>query len=596
MIFVMFIFMILNFTYNFRDYGIKNIDNKAVVLAKTIEHSLTNQMLNDVIDKREIFLKQLEDLPNINKIWLTRQQKVIELYGNGLNNQTIKDEIDKRVLNTGISEKHLNESLFSNSTYRITIQYKATSTGAIDCMACHTNAKEGDTLGAISIIFPIDDVKQTGITTIINTTIIALVLIIAIGFLINYLISPFLMLFDSIKKVMGKAQNGDYSKRIEPSKNKEAQDVSLWINVLLEKLQTALDNIDSKISIFLSAEETKTKDPLINAENIIDRISAIYKFRKTIEHDEEIGDIYKRLAFIIKSNLNVENINILEANTKNGKLNYVYVDKKDFCDIKNVACRADKTNEIVDSSQFEDICTSCKVKDSNYLCIPYSISNDLDLIISIYPNNSSEIPALRENINFIKDYVEASKTVIISYKLMEILKENAITDPLTKLYNRKHLEDQMPKITAQANRASISFGILMLDIDHFKMVNDTYGHDIGDIAIKRIATTLKENTRNSDIIVRFGGEEFLVLLYNCKEENLIETSEKIRIEFSQQKIPAGDDIISKTISIGTSMFPQDNKDLLKCIKYSDTALYEAKNTGRNKTVRYTNILNKKETN
>ncbi|MAD42954.1 MAG: GGDEF domain-containing protein [Arcobacter sp.] len=596
MIFVMFIFMILNFTYNFRDYGIKNIDNKAVVLAKTIEHSLTNQMLNDVIDKREIFLKQLEDLPNINKIWLTRQQKVIELYGNGLNNQTIKDEIDKRVLNTGISEKHLNESLFSNSTYRITIPYKATSTGAIDCMACHTNAKEGDTLGAISIIFPIDDVKQTGITTIINTTIIALVLIIAIGFLINYLISPFLMLFDSIKKVMGKAQNGDYSKRIEPSKNKEAQDVSLWINVLLEKLQTALDNIDSKISIFLSAEETKTKDPLINAENIIDRISAIYKFRKTIEHDEEIGDIYKRLAFIIKSNLNVENINILEANTKNGKLNYVYVDKKDFCDIKNVACRADKTNEIVDSSQFEDICTSCKVKDSNYLCIPYSISNDLDLIISIYPNNSSEIPALRENINFIKDYVEASKTVIISYKLMEILKENAITDPLTKLYNRKHLEDQMPKITAQANRASISFGILMLDIDHFKMVNDTYGHDIGDIAIKRIATTLKENTRNSDIIVRFGGEEFLVLLYNCKEENLIETSEKIRIEFSQQKIPAGDDIISKTISIGTSMFPQDNKDLLKCIKYSDTALYEAKNTGRNKTVRYTNILNKKETN
>tara|TARA_B100001063_G_scaffold140689_1_gene131401 strand:- start:3564 stop:5342 length:1779 start_codon:yes stop_codon:yes gene_type:complete len=592
----MFIFMILNFTYNFRDYGIKNIDNKAVVLAKTIEHSLTNQMLNDVIDKREIFLKQLEDLPNINKIWLTRQQKVIELYGNGLNNQTIKDEIDKRVLNTGISEKHLNESLFSNSTYRITIPYKATSTGAIDCMACHTNAKEGDTLGAISIIFPIDDVKQTGITTIINTTIIALVLIIAIGFLINYLISPFLMLFDSIKKVMGKAQNGDYSKRIEPSKNKEAQDVSLWINVLLEKLQTALDNIDSKISIFLSAEETKTKDPLINAENIIDRISAIYKFRKTIEHDEEIGDIYKRLAFIIKSNLNVENINILEANTKNGKLNYVYVDKKDFCDIKNVACRADKTNEIVDSSQFEDICTSCKVKDSNYLCIPYSISNDLDLIISIYPNNSSEIPALRENINFIKDYVEASKTVIISYKLMEILKENAITDPLTKLYNRKHLEDQMPKITAQANRASISFGILMLDIDHFKMVNDTYGHDIGDIAIKRIATTLKENTRNSDIIVRFGGEEFLVLLYNCKEENLIETSEKIRIEFSQQKIPAGDDIISKTISIGTSMFPQDNKDLLKCIKYSDTALYEAKNTGRNKTVRYTNILNKKETN
>jgi two-component system, cell cycle response regulator len=594
MIFIMFIFMIINFTYNFRDYGIKNIDNKALLLAKTVEHSLTNQMVNNVIDKRELFLKQLEELPNINKIWLNRQQKVIELYGNGLNSQTIKDNIDKRVLSTGIAEKHINESLFSNSTYRITIPYKATSTGAINCMACHTNAKEGDTLGAISIVFPIDDVKQTGITTIVNTTIIALILIIAIGFLINYLISPFLILFDSIKKVMSKAQNGDYSKRIKPSKNKEAQDVSLWINILLEKLETALDNIDSKISIFLSTEETKTKDPLINAENLIDRISAIYKFRKTIEHDEKLKDIYLRLVHIIKSNLKVQDINILEADTKNGNLTYVYRDKEDFCDIENSNCRADKTNEIVDSSQFKNICSSCKVKDSNYLCIPYSISNDLDLIISLYPKNSSEIPTLRENINFIKDYVEASKTVIISYKLMEILKENAITDPLTKLYNRKHLEDQIPKITAQANRASLSYGVLMLDIDHFKMVNDTYGHDVGDIAIKRIATTLKEYTRNSDIIVRFGGEEFLVLLYNCKIEHLFEISEKIRIAFSQQKIPAGNEIINKTISIGASVFPQDNKDLLTCIKYSDTALYEAKNTGRNKTVIYTKELNKKE--
>ena len=184
MIFVMFIFMILNFTYNFRDYGIKNIDNKAIVLAKTIEHSLTNQMNNGVIDKRELFLKQLEELPNINKIWLSRHQKTIDLYGDGLRNEKQSDEIDRRVLETGIQEKQINESLFSNNTYRITIPYKATSSGPIDCMRCHTNAKDGDTLGAISIVFPIDDVKETGITTILNTTVIALILIVIIGFVL----------------------------------------------------------------------------------------------------------------------------------------------------------------------------------------------------------------------------------------------------------------------------------------------------------------------------------------------------------------------------------------------------------------------------
>lgn len=596
MIFIMFIFMILNFTYNFRDYGIKNIDNKAMLLAKTIEHSLTNQMNNGVIDKRELFLKQLEELPNINKIWLSRDQKVIDLYGRGLKREDLSDNIDKKVLETGIEQRQINESLFSDNTYRITMPYKASSTGPIDCMRCHTNAKEGDTLGAISIVFPIEDVKEAGITTIVNTTIIALILIIIIGYLINYLISPFLTLFDSIKKVMGKAQNGDYSKRITTSKNKEAQDVSLWINILLEKLETALDNIDSKISIFLSTQESKTNDPLINAENLIDRISSIYKFRKTIEHDDKLEDIYIRIASVIKSNLNVKNINILEANTKTGKVSFVYIEKERYCNVEDFPCRADKTNEIVDSSQFENICSTCKSKDLNYFCIPYSISNDLDLIISLYPEKSSQIPLLREKIHYINDYIDASKTVITSYKLMDILKENAITDPLTKLYNRKHLEDQIPKITAQANRAELSFGVLMLDIDHFKMVNDTYGHDVGDKAIKIVANTLKENTRNSDIVVRFGGEEFVLLLYNCNQNSLFTISENIRLAFSKQRIPTDYETITKTVSIGAAMFPQDNKDLLSCIKYADLALYEAKNTGRNKTVLYTKELNKKEAN
>jgi diguanylate cyclase (GGDEF)-like protein len=589
----MFILMIVNFTYNFRDYGIKNIDNKATLLAKTIEHSLTNQMNNGVIDKRELFLKQLEELPNINEIWLTRHQKVIDLYGNGLNEETLMDRIDKRVLQTGMEEKHINESLFSDNTYRITIPYKASSTGPIDCMRCHTNAKDGDTLGAITIVFPIEEVKEAGIKTMINTTLIALVLIGIIAFLINHLISPFLILFDSIKKVMGKAQKGDYSNRITHSKNKEAQDVSLWINALLEKLQMAFDNIDSKISIFLSTKEDRSTDPLINAENLVDRISSVYKFRKTIEHDDKLEDIYNRLASVIKSNLNIKNINILESNTKTGKNTLVYIEEKETCDVEKYSCRADKTNEIVDSSQFENICSSCKVKNLNYFCIPYSITNDLDLIISLYPEKSSEIPKLREKIHYINDYVDASKTVITSYKLMEILKENAITDPLTKLYNRKHLEDQIPKITEQANRAELSFGVLMIDIDHFKMVNDTYGHDVGDKAIKIVANTLKENTRTTDIIVRFGGEEFIVLLYNCNQKNLFDISEKIRTAFSKQEIPAENEIIKKTVSIGAAMFPQDNKDLHSCIKYADLSLYEAKNTGRNKTVLYTKELNKK---
>lgn len=588
----MFIFMVVNFTYNFRDYGIKNIDNKATALAKTIEHSLTSQMQMGVIDKRELFLQQLESLPNIDQIWLSRGHKVIEMYGKGFNNEVAKDDIDKRVLQTGIEEKVIDEKLFSSSKYRITIPYKATSEGAIDCMKCHTNAQEGDTLGAITITIPIDDAKQMGINTVLDTTAIALVLITIIGFLINYLISPFLKLFDSIRKVMHKAQKGDYSYRITEVNNKDAKDVSIWINTLLKKLELTLGNIDSKISVFLSNKQIDEKDPLINVKNTVDRLSTVYKFRKTIEHDDNLDQIYERLASMIIK-LGVEEVNFFEADTRNNIVTNVYSNTQILCNVKIDGCRADKTNSIIDSTQFDNVCLSCKNNKTNYCCIPYSISNDLDLIISIYTKTEEESKKLRENIPYIDDYVDAAKTVIVSNKLMSILEKSARTDPLTKLYNRKHLEEQIPKITSQANRTGTTFGVLMLDIDHFKMVNDTYGHDVGDNAIKIVAQTLLENIRTSDIAIRFGGEEFIVLLHNCKDEFLYEVANKIREAFQEKEIPAGDTTIKKTMSIGAAMFPQNSSNLDNCIKYADLALYEAKNTGRNKVVIFKEELLKK---
>lgn len=588
-IFLMFLLMIANFIYNFRNFGIKSIDNKSIALAKTIEHALTTQMQAGVIKDREIFLKQLEDLPNINKIWLSRGHKVIEMYGKGFNNEVPQDEIDKEVLKTGKEIKVIDENIFSSSTYRITIPYKATSKGTINCISCHTNAQEGDTLGAISITIPIDDAKQMSITTIINTLAVGLVLIIGIGILINYLIYPFLKLFDSIKKVMNKAQKGDYSYRIVNVNNKDAQNVIAWINTFLEKLESTLGSIDSKVSIFLSNKQKEEKDSLINVKNTVDRLSEVYKFRKTIELDENLEDVYLRLATIIKNNIKIDNFNILEADTRTGEVSSVYVANEIHCKTENY-CKADKTNNVVDSTQFENICAACKKKDLNYICVPYSISNDLDLIVSIYAKTKDEIIEIRDRIPDLDDYVDAAKAIIVSNKLMKILENSAKTDPLTKLFNRKYLDEQIPKITSQVSRSNINYGVLMLDIDHFKMVNDKYGHDIGDKAIKIVAQTLMENTRSSDIVVRFGGEEFIILLYNCDEQSLLDVAEKIRIAFLNKEIPVGTTTIKKTISIGASMFPTHSNDLEVCIKNADLALYEAKNTGRNKVVSFTKEL------
>lgn len=586
--FTMFLLLIVNLIYNFRDYGIKSIDDKAFALSKTIEHSLTSHMVTGVIKERELFISQLEDLPNIDKIWLSRGKDVVDMFGIGFNNEIPRDDIDRQVLKTGEIVKVINENIFSRSNYRITIPYKATSEGKIDCMQCHTNAKEGDTLGAITITMSIDDSKEIGIKTVLNTAVIALVLMVFIVLLINFLISPFLTLFDSIKKVMNKAQDGDYSYRVENAQGKEAKDVASWINGLLEKLEITLDAIDSKISIFLSDNLIEEKDHLINVKNTVDRLSDVYRFRKTIEHDESLDEIYSRLAHVFKDKLNIQNFNFFEADTVNNKTEVVYVEKEIYCNILDTGCRADRTNTIIDSTQFKNVCSSCdKCLNLNYFCIPYSISNELDLIVSIYTTSVKETERIREIIPFIQDYIDAAKTVVVSKKLMNILELNARTDPLTGLYNRKYLEDSIPKIVAQASRAKIPYGVLMLDIDHFKMVNDTYGHDVGDIAIKIVADTLRDNTRESDIVIRFGGEEFIVLLYNCDTNFVSEVAHKIKDAFVLKKIPAGNATISKTMSIGTSVFPNDSDDVKACIKYADLALYEAKETGRNKVVAFT---------
>lgn len=585
----MFILIIADMVYNFRDYGIKTIDDKAHAVAKTVEHSLTSQMVSGVIDDRELFLSQLKNIPNIDKIWLSRGQKVIEMYGVGLNNENARDDIDREVLATGEAKRVINDNLFSQSSYRITIPYNATSHGKINCMSCHTNAKEGDTLGAISIEMSIDDSKEVGIKTIINTILIATILMIIISFLLNFIISPFLSLFDSIKKVMNKAQKGDYSYRVENAQGREAKDVSLWINGLLEKLEITLEAIDSKISIFLSDNQKVTdSDHLINVKNTVERLSDVYKFRKTIEYDETIDDVYGRLAQVLKIKLQLDSFNFFEANTNHGTIKTVYSSNEIFCDIMETGCRADRTNTVIDSTQFKNICPSCtSCEDVNYFCIPYSISNEYDLIISIYARTNAQSVKVKEMIPYIQDYVDAAKTVIVSKKLMAILEKNAQTDALTGLFNRKYLEDASSKIISQARRSGISFGVLLVDIDYFKMVNDTYGHDVGDNAIKVVSQTLLENIRESDIAIRFGGEEFLVLLYNCDEKSVIDVAEKIRTNFSKKDIPTGGSaVLNKTMSVGVSMYPNDSECLEECVKYADLALYEAKNSGRNKVVKF----------
>lgn len=577
----LFILLISNVIYNFRNYGLTSIESKAKIVAQVVKHSLTSHMVNNVMDNREIFLEQIGTLKDIDDIWLVRSPTVIKQYGKGLNDEALRDEIDQKVLDTAVEQKVVNENLFGASTFRITIPYISSAKGSINCIDCHTS-KEGDVLGAISISMTMDDVKEVGIKTVNNTAIIALILTLIILYIINRVLNPFLTLFDSIKNVMKRAYKGEYSTRVEKIDSKEGEEVSQWINSFLDKLENTLNNIEKEISVFLSAKSNISTDPLINVNKAVSNLSCVYKFRKTIEHDEKLEDIYKRISYVLLNILDIKNFNILESDKTNNEIKVVY--EKDLKCNPYECCRANRTNTITNSLQFDNICDRMKLDDTEYLCIPYTISHNLDLIITLNASNKEKLAQLREKIPLIDDYIHTAKPEIVTKKLMHILEKSARTDGLTGLFNRKFLEESVQTIVAQAKRNNINYGILMIDIDYFKMVNDTYGHDVGDEAIRVIAQTLKDNIRSSDIAVRYGGEEFMILLYNCEKEYVLEIAEKIRVAFSQKQITKNSVTFSKTISIGVSIFPAHTENFWECVKYADISLYKAKHTGRNKVV------------
>lgn len=174
-------------------------------------------------------------------------------------------------------------------------------------------------------------------------------------------------------------------------------------------------------------------------------------------------------------------------------------------------------------------------------------------------------------------------------ELYEKVGELSLTDSLTGLRNRRYLENNLFQMVVLAARHKVPVCFSMIDIDFFKLTNDTYGHVAGDYVLKELARLISEEFRKSDIIVRYGGEEFLVILFDSELERSCSIMEELRQKIAQHSFIYRGHVIPVTVSIGISCdLTQDphQSDLSKYINHADKALYEAKNTGRNKLAVY----------
>jgi diguanylate cyclase len=171
-------------------------------------------------------------------------------------------------------------------------------------------------------------------------------------------------------------------------------------------------------------------------------------------------------------------------------------------------------------------------------------------------------------------------------ELQAQLSEQVIRDPLTGLHNRRYLEAIAPRELARCKREAQCMSVLMIDLDHFKRINDTYGHQAGDEVLKRLAAMLQEGTRMTDVACRYGGEEFLLLMPNMPVDVGKMRAIQWCADFEALEVRSGGASIRATLSIGIATYPAHAQTMEELIRCADIALYRAKREGRNRALVY----------
>ena len=219
----------------------------------------------------------------------------------------------------------------------------------------------------------------------------------------------------------------------------------------------------------------------------------------------------------------------------------------------------------------------------NSLCIPMQAHGET--IGALHILKPQGIRFTEQEIDLASTLSRQVSLAISNIKLRLVLENQAVRDSLTGLYNRRYLEDILERELQRSTRHQHHFSILMIDVDHFKELNDAYGHDSGDYVLKAISSTFQNSTRKEDVACRYGGEEFILVLSDSNIDGALKRAEQIRGDINNNNFICNSVALPRvTISVGVATFPQHGDNVAELIRASDSALYQAKNSGRNQVV------------
>jgi len=596
-----------------RDYA----ENQARAQGRTIVAMAKVGLLHAMQEgaSEEEINKELRDLfsgfatiPGLIEMRVLRSESVSKQYGlDGLNDSAIED-VEKNMLEKGVTSEAIQVNRDGIKVFHYNGPLLASSQGTMNCMSCH-NAGEGEVLGGLSV-----QIDLSRADAAINKAIFeALGLLLLVGILFAYglrrILMPLVSIVGKITTVFDLARKGDFSQRVNYEHHDEIGEIASSTNHLMQSLDEHIGAISRDVEgLTGQAFGDHSQEPMAHMASVVHNLTSAVRFKEQIEGDRDLDEIYAHFVRLLKSQFGIDRFSLYEVEP--GRANKLVLSEgvpegyENWCQSSDKSdsdsCRSRRTVSIVNSISDPEVCSSfcgnaCGVScgkgeeqafaSLRHICLPVLNSQGDGIILQII-FNVDEAEAVEKRASLLQYYLRIAAPEIETRRLMQSLKESTMRDALTGLYNRRFLEEFTGNLESSVTRRKTSMGILMCDIDHFKLVNDTRGHATGDAVLREVADIFRDVFRASDLLIRYGGEEMVALLMDTDEPGVMETAERLRHRIEKHALRDGKDMFHVTISIGVAMYPSDHNGLAECIIQADSSLYEAKESGRNRVVRF----------
>lgn len=587
--------------YFFGVYSRATEREHGLMAAELIQTELMMRLMAGTFDEDELLPHLTPVIPALHSVRIARTQAVIDQFGGA-------DDIPKTAYEEqAIATRDAVEMLVETDDgvfFRYVAPYIAEASTGRNCVSCH-DVPPGTVLGVVNL--ELDLTRQRTASVKYTGVIVTLLLLFAVplAFSLRRLLLPIVDATLEIHSVVSKAEHGDFSGRLEERSSDEIGRISEQTNRLMATLEESFGTIVKDVeTLFGQRREESDHNLLTHTVAAVRSMVGAVSFRQTIEADRNLEEIYRRIRQVLIRDFDVRAFSLYEIESEHDRLKVVFAEGLAegctlWCDdeilIDGRACRARRTAQEIDSSADPAICGAFvgdgSGPDQSYfhICMPLLLGGGVGGVLQIL-FTAEEMMEVKHKLHTIRKYIEEAAPVIESKRLTQILEEATLKDPMTGLYNRRFLEQFSDRLTSTAERRESCLSMLLCDLDSFKNMNDEHGHEVGDLALREAVRVIIASVRNTDFVIRMGGDEFLAVLADSSPDKAMEVAERIRSSVEANKFTAASATFSMTLSMGVSVYPFDATDFDGCLRCADAALYAAKEAGSNKVVRFSPSL------